>query len=618
MLRELENHLLARKLSFDEIARLSPAAPGEQEHAWPGAYAGSDTAWLDDVARAFLQISPAAAVSGTGSNAWVVTGAHSRTGKPLLANDPHLGLSAPAIWYLAHLHAPELNVIGASLPGTPGVWLGRNDHVAWGITNTGSDTQDLYIERLDSADAKRVLTANGPQAMSERHEQIRVRDGETLDYVVRATRHGPVVSDANPALQHAGYVLALAWTGLTGQDHSLQFAIKAGKAGSAAQLLTAAADVRSPQQNLLYADDAGAVGLHAIGRLPLRASDNTALGRLPIPGWDAAYDWQGEVAFADLPAQSPGEQGRVQNANERITTPEYPHWVTSEWELPFRADRIAELLDGAPQHSLDDFARIQLDVHNPLAKQLLPELLSKLGEAGAEHPELVKLLKAWDYSMAKDRPEPLLFQAWMSALGERMYPRAFFDVRPVADPRVLLAMLRGEGELAHYCGPELQRACAHHVAESFRETIASLRTRYGTELSDWHWGAHNRAWFGHALLSGVPGLERLVDLKLAREGCAETINLSAGGYDAQSGEYLSTVGPSLRALYDLAEPERSRFLVTPGQSGNPLSARYRDLAEPWSRGEYVPMTTDRAVLQHKPHDTLILSPASLGTGGNEP
>ncbi|HET8938447.1 MAG TPA: penicillin acylase family protein [Polyangiales bacterium] len=604
MLRELENHLLARKFTFEEIARLSPVAPGVEARAWPSpAYAGAAnaTTWLDDVARKMLQVAPAAK-SGTGSNAWVVTGAHSQTGKPLLANDPHLGLSAPAVWYLAHLHAPGLNVIGASLPGTPGIWLGRNDHVAWGITNTGSDTQDLYMERLDGADPRRVVTPEGPRAMTERREQIRVRGGRTIEHVARATRHGPVVSEAE------GYVLALAWTGLFGVDRSLQFAIKAAHARDAAQLLTAAADVRSPQQNLLYADDAGAVGLHAIGALPRRAAENAVLGRLPIPGWDATYDWQGELAFDDLPEQKPGEQGRVQNANDRITTSEYPHWVTSEWELPFRADRIAELLDEQPQHNLDDFARMQLDVIDPLAKELLPELLAQLGDAAAEHPELFALLRGWDCSMSADRPEALLFQAWVSALAERLYPRAFFELRPSADPRVLLAMLRGDSELVRYCGPELQRACARHVAESFRETVASLRTRYGTELADWRWGAHNRAWFGHALLSGVPGIERLVDLKLEREGSAETINLSVSSYDADSGEYITSIGPSLRALYDLAEPERSRFLVTPGQSGNPLSSRYRDLASRWSRGEYVPMITDRSVLRQKSHDTLILSP----------
>ena len=628
MLRELENHLLRRKLSIEELARLAPVAPGETEHAWPSSsYAepSSDSAWLDDVARLMLHNTPAstANVDATGSNAWVVTGAHSQTGKPLLANDPHLDMGAPAVWYLAHLHAPGLNVIGASLPGTPGVWLGRNDHVAWGITNTGSDTQDLYIERLDASDATRVISPHGSERMRERREQIRVRGGQTVEYSARATRHGPVVSDANPEVQRglidgrAGYVLALAWTGLRGDDLSLQFAIKAAKAGSAAELLTAAADVRSPQQNLLYADDAGAVGLKAIGRLPLRAADDAVLGRLPIPGWDARYDWQGELPFEALPEQAPTAQGRVLNANERITTADYPHWVTSEWELPFRAERIAALLDRTPKHTLADFARIQLDVHNPLAEQLLPELLARLGDAAADHPDLVALMRGWNFAMAADRPEPLVFQAWLAELGERMYPRAYYDVRPVADPRVLLAMLRGDDKLARYCGPELQRDCARHVAESFTETVATLRARYGSELSDWHWGSHNHAWFGHVLFSGVPGLERLVDIKLAREGSAETINLSGASYDADSGEYVTTVGPGLRALYDLAEPERSRFIVTPGQSGNPLSSRYRDLAARWQRGEYVPMITDRDALQKQPHETLILSPTALGTGGDE-
>jgi len=625
MLRELENHLLARKFSFAEIARLSPAVPGDAEHAWPSREEGlnTDSAWLDDAARLLLQHTPAAPASATGSNAWVVTGEHSETGKPLLANDPHLDLSAPAVWYLAHLHAPGLNVIGASLPGTPGVWLGRNDHVAWGITNTGSDTQDLYIERLTAADARRVMTPEGSEVMSERREQIRVRGGATVELIARATRHGPVVSDANPEVQqgliaaHAGYVLALAWTGLMAPDHSLQFAIKAAKAKSAADLLTAAADVRSPQQNLLYADDAGAVGLKAIGRLPLRAADNAVLGRLPIPGWDARYDWQGEVPFEALPEQAPAQAGRVLNANDRITAADYPHWVTSEWELPFRAERIAQLLDDAPKHSLASFARMQSDVHNRLAEQLMPELLARLGAAAGDHPDVVAMLRRWDFSMAADRPEALVFQVWLSDLGERLYPRDYYDVRPSADPRVLLSMLRGEQEMARYCGPQLQRDCDRHVAESFSETVATLRARYGTELADWRWGEHNRAWFEHPLFAGTPGLDRLVDLKLARGGSSETIDLSGASYDADSGEYLTTTGPSLRALYDLAEPERSRFIVAPGQSGNPLSSRYRDLAGRWQRGEYVPMVTDHAVLRREPHETLILSPGHKGTGGNE-
>jgi penicillin G amidase len=628
MLRELENHLLARKFSFEEIARLSPLPPGEPEHAWPDrnyAEPATNTAWLEDVARRMLQTTPGSIPSGTGSNAWVVTGAHSRTGKPLLANDPHLGLSAPAVWHLAHLHAPGLNVIGASLPGTPGIWLGRNDHVAWCMTNTGSDTQDLFIERLDSADASRVITPSGPEAIGERLERIRVRGGDTQNYMARATRHGPVISDANPEVQQgllevrAGYVLSLAWSGLAGTDLSLQFPIKAAKAEAAALLLTAAADVRAPQQNLLYADDAGDVGLHAIGRLPLRAADNDVLGRLPVPGWDAKYDWQAELAFEQLPLLAAGEHGRVQNANDRITTPAYPHWVTSEWELPFRADRIAELLDRAPQHSLDDFARMQLDVHNPLAKELLPELLERLGDVAAEQPEIVSRLRAWDFSMGRDKPAALVFQAWLAELSERMYPRGFYEIRPAADPRVLLGMLRAEGDFARYCGLELQKDCARHVAESFAETIASLRARYGSDLEDWTWGAHNSAWFGHALLSGVMGVERLVDVKLPREGSAETINFSGSTYDAVRGEYVNMVGPSLRALYDLAQPERSRFILAPGQYGNPLSSRYRDLAKLWQRGQYVPMITARDVLQRQPHETLILSPNSQqGPGDRTP
>jgi penicillin amidase len=394
---------------------------------------------------------------------------------------------------------------------------------------------------------------------------------------------------------------------LSADDRSAQFAIKAAKARAVAQLLAAAADVRSPQQNLIYADDAGAVGLHAIGRLPLRAAGNTVLGRLPVPGWDALYDWQGEVPFEALPAHAADEHGRVQNANDKITTPDYPHWVTSEWELPYRADRIAELLDQKPKHSLEDFARMQLDVHNPLPAQFLPVLLAQLGAVADEYAPLIERLRVWDGTMSRERPEALVFEAWLDQLAERLYPQAYLAIRPAPDPRVLYAMLQGEESVAQFCGPQLQRDCARLARESFIETIATLRARFGTDIATWNWGAHNVAWFNHALFSELPGLGPWLDTKLARAGSAQTINLSVTSYDAVSGAYVTGIGPSLRAVYDLAQPEHSLFVVTPGQSGNPLSPRYRDLATRWENGEYVPMITDREHLQRESHETLILS-----------
>jgi penicillin G amidase len=618
MLRELENYRLSQRFSFEQMAQLAPAVPGDSERAWPSGGSALAARGLDEAARLLLGTTPSPAEEGTGSNAWAVSGERSVSGKPLLANDPHLGLSAPAVWYLAHLQAPGLNVIGATLPGMPGVWLGRNDHVAWGITNTGSDTQDLYLERVDAEDPARVHAPGGPRAMSERIEEIRVRGAKSQHLVVHATRHGPVISDADPEVKQrlAGHLLALAWTGLSRDDRSAQFAIHAAKARDASQLLAAAAQLHAPQQNLIYADDAGAVGFQAIGRLPLRAAENSVLGRLPVPGWDATYDWQGEVPFAELPAHGAGRSGRVLNANDKITPPAYGHFITSEWELPHRAERIAQLLDARPRHSVEDFARMQLDVHNRVARQLLPELLARLDGAGADAggtaAQLIARLRAWDGSMGRDRIEPLVFQTWLEALGERLYPEAYWAIRPAADPRVLLAMVRGEGGVANFCGAA--RDCAHHVRESFRQTQAMLAERYGDDLKGWRWGSHNVAWFSHALFGSLPWVGRLVDLKLAREGSAETVNLSGLAYDSQAGGYVTAIGPTFRAIYDLAQPANSMFIVTPGQSGNPLSPRYRDLAARWERGQYLPMITDRAALRRAAHDRLVLSPAAAQQG----
>ncbi|TAN51313.1 MAG: penicillin acylase family protein, partial [Betaproteobacteria bacterium] len=273
---------------------------------------------LAEDADRLLALAPGEPPEGVGSNNWVVSGAHSTSGKPLLANDPHLGLTAPPVWYLAHLSVAGRNVIGATFPGVPAIVLGRNDRIAWGFTNTGPDVQDLYLEKLDAAG--NYLTPDGPRAFTVIEESIRVKGAPDEPLQIRVSRHGPVISDVSRAAADQaprGYVIAFAWTALLEDDRTLQAAHKIARAGNWQDFLSAARDYQVPQQNMVYADVEGNIGFVAPGRIPVRKPENDLKGLAPAPGWDARYDWAGWIAFEQLPQQYNPASGRLWSANEK-------------------------------------------------------------------------------------------------------------------------------------------------------------------------------------------------------------------------------------------------------------------------------------------------------------
>ncbi|HEY6824302.1 MAG TPA: penicillin acylase family protein, partial [Steroidobacteraceae bacterium] len=366
---ELLRMQLAHSLPTAAIQQFLPPYPGDKPVELP------DLAALYGKPAGPLVPGVSDAPAG-GSNSWVVSGAHTKSGKPLLANDPHLGLTAPSIWYFAHLHAPGLNAIGATLPGVPGIAIGRNERIAWAATNTGPDVQDLYLERLDSA--ARYLAPNGWHEFETRREIIHVKGAADVELMVRLSRHGPVISDVLASAAAAaprGHVLALAWTAFSDDDTSLAAILGMPRARNWPEFLAATRALLAPQQNLSYADIDGNIGFIAPGRIPVRKPENVLRGLAPAPGWDARYDWQGYLPFEDLPRAFNPSSGRIVTANQKIVPPGYRHQITSEWQPPYRAQRIAELLDLSEQHDRASFARIQMDVVSLPAGELLPRML---------------------------------------------------------------------------------------------------------------------------------------------------------------------------------------------------------------------------------------------------
>jgi len=613
---------LAQRLDSRQIAEFVPPYPGDAPlpvRDLAALYRG-----LAPAAATIVAAAPPSLPEGAGSNNWVVAGARSASGKPLLANDPHLGLNVPAIWYFAHLSAPGLNAIGATLPGSPMLVLGRNDRIAWGFTNTGPDVQDLYIEKIDAADPQRYATPEGTQAFVTRNEVIRVKGEPDETLVVRSTRHGPVISDVSRAAGIAtpkGYAIALQWTALRDDDLTVEAGAMLPRAANWSEFLEGARRFHSPQQNMVYADVDGNIGFVAAGRVPIRRADNDLFGMAPAPGWDARYDWQGFIPFDELPRAFNPPQGRVVTANDKITPPNYPYFISSDWFAPYRAKRITELIDGEPLHSRESFARVQADDRSELARDLLPTMLRAAPRDGPAG-ELAALLAHWDGSMDAGRSEPLIFGAWYRELTRRVYAdelgpelfRDYWDQRAVFMTNVLTHPDDGEG-VSRWCddiNTPRHESCAEEIAAALEDASAYLREHYGNDPKQWRWGTPHFSFSRHQPFSRSALLAPLFDLKQPSNGDSFTVNVGRYRIADEVNPFASVHGASLRAIYDLAEPDRSVFIHSTGQSGNRLSPWYDAFTLRWARGEYVPMTTRRSEIMQGAIGTLELVPAPPG------
>ncbi len=598
---ELARLALSRRLTPEQTADFLP--PYTDREPRGAAFARASEAPLPSLATP--------RPPGIGSNAWAIAGGRTRTGKPLLANDPHLALQAPSLWYLAHLSWPDHDVVGATIPGLPTVVLGRNRRIAWAMTNTGSDLQDLYLEKSPPGDPERYLTPSGPRRFEIRHETIKVRGGEDVAIRIRESRHGPVLSDlfeAGRRIAIEGHVMALAWTALEPRDLTMKASFGLATATDWRSFNATLSDYHAPQQSFLYADVDGDIGFLTPGRTPLRSRDNEIEGVLPQPGWEAKYDWLGYLPFEALPRKLNPPSQTLVNANHKVVEDDYPHHLTHEWGSGLRARRIAELLSATPRLGIDDVAAMQSDVLSPLAR----ELLGLLRRAAAEDGQATELLADWDGRMAADRPAPLIFAAWYRELTRLVYGDELGPLFPRlwgGRSRFMLSVLKGDK--ARWCDDVTTKSkedCEAIARLAFDRARASLVRRHGIDLRKWRWGKAHVARHAHRPFSAVPILGRFFDLSVGAGGDGYTINALPHAFGGDETLFPSAHGPSFRAIYDLSDLDNSRFILPTGQSGHPLSSRYRNMAEAWSRGEYVKVPTARARFEAAPSERLVLEP----------
>ena len=598
-------------------AKLGPVRTAELLPPYPG----DEAAPLPDFSKLYAELAPTAAAllalsppseEAIGSNSWVVSGARSESGKPLLANDPHLGLQAPALWYLAHVSTPAGNVVGGTLPGVPFVVLGRNDHVAWTMTTTNSDTQDLFVEKLAPNDPDSYVTPDGTAKFEAREEVIRVR-GEERRIKVRSTRHGPVLSDAVKSLGQStpkGHVIALAWTALREEAATLRAGFRMNRARNRDELAAALRDFHAPHQNVVFADRDGRIGFIAAAVVPVRHPDNEAMGRVPVPGWIAMYDWQGVLAFEDLPTVHDPENGRIVTANHKITPQGYRPFLSFDWFLPYRAERIDELLVAREKHSLQTFAALQADVRSRLARELLPvaRAAKPQDEAGRNAQAL---LASWEGDMAADTAPPLVFSAWYRELTRLVYADELGDLfRDSWDQRAgfMIPVMKGERGLDKWCDDvrtQAKEACADLAGRAFDLAAADLRLRFG-DASTWRWGAAHFATGDHRPFGFFPVVKQLFNVSPPTPGDSFTVNVGAITIRDEERPFANRHAASLRTLYDFADLEKSLYMQSTGQSGNVLSPWYSNLAERWARVEYITIPTRRDAIAAR--HTLTLKP----------
>lgn len=537
---------------------------------------------------------------GKGSNNWVVAGSRSKTGLPLLANDPHLGLSAPAIWYFARLQAPDaagqkgMDVIGATLPGTPFVVLGRTAGAAWAFTNTGPDVQDLYLEQINPANpAQYRVPSTGPEhawaPFTVRAETIRVKGQPDVTHLVRHTRHGPVLSDAQAShgqvIDTSRFVLSLRWTALDADDGNVVATLAANRAQTVPELQAAFAEFHAPMQSVLMADRQGRMAFKAAGRVPLRAPDNDIRGVAPSPGWETRYDWGGWLPHEQTPQDDGAARGWIATANQRIHGPDYPHFLTQDWAAPYRQQRIEQMLEQTPLHDLTSFQAMQGDLQSAATLRLLPYLQ----KARSDHPLAAAALQAvqgFDGAMRADAPAPLIYSAWVDeftrgVVGGRLGKERFESMYGKRLFRSAIETIL-ETDNKAWCG---EAGCGAASGAALTRALDRLRTAHGDDVAAWRWGDAHPAISVHRPFSNVKPLARFFEVRVPTGGDPFTVNVGQYHLDKADAPYANRHAASLRALYDLADLDRSRFVYQTGQSGNALSSRYRDMSAAWAANE---------------------------------
>lgn len=559
------------------------------------------------------------------SNAFAAMPARSAAGGSLLANDPHLGLTAPSIWYLARLELPSGGVIGGTIPGMPAVLVGRSDRLGWGLTSSYIDDQDVVIEKLNPDNPEEYLTPTGPKPFETRRTIIQIKDETPITITQRWSESGPILPGSHYDLASVtpeGSVAVLSWTALSGADTSMTAALRLMVAGSVDEAIEAGRLFIAPSQNLTLAD-AGGVAMQTIGRIPLRDPAHVTRGRMPAPGWEGANRWVGALPYEENPRVVNPTSGILGNTNNKTVDRPFPRHVSYDWGDTERIQRFLALMKTREVHTRDSFIEAQLDTVSPTARNLLPLIGADLwftGEAAPEGtPERLRqralgLLAEWNGEMNEHMPEPLIAEAWLRALQDRL---ARDEIGPLADqfthpePVFIERVYRNVGGASVWCDV-IQSAAVESCTDLARialdQALLDLTERFGPNLESWRWGDAHVATHDHPVLGNVPVLRYFVNIRQSTSG-GDTTLMRGRTKGEGPNPWANVHAGAYRGVYDFADPDSSVFIISTGQSGHPLSRFYDDQSELWRRGEYIPMSLDPALARAAAVGITRLTPA---------
>jgi penicillin amidase len=632
---EIQRAMMLGFLPEEQVAQLWPPYPGEIHpyivptdenraaspveaslHAVPGIRTALESA--ADKLDLVVALGAGIADSGIGSNSWVVSGALTDTGAPILANDPHLGIQMPSIWYQAGLHCRIVSdlcaydVAGFSFAGVPGIIVGHNADIAWGVTNLGPDVQDLYIEKLNPADQNQYEVNGAWAGMDVREETIDVAGGEPVTVTVRATRHGPVVSDALESLEdfdRSGvekpdpYAIALRWTALDANPGIVTAFLGLDTASNWDEFREALSTFTVPAQNFIYADTAGNIGYQAPGSIPIRAGGD---GTLPVPGWTDEYEWTGFIPFDELPRSFNPERGYIVTANNAVVDDSYRYHLTYDWAYGYRARRLVDLVGSNPGIGLDEHRTIQFDAYDLNAERLMPYLTRLDSPLSAP-------LASWDFANFADSPGAAAFNAvWARVLELTFHDDLPEDFWPDGGGRwfsIVSAML-DEPKDPFWDDTRTAEVEGRDdiLTRALDAAYDDLVDRFGDDPANWRWGEMHTSTFVSQTL-GATGIG-LIDDRFNRgpypsSGGAAIVN--ATSWSAVDG-FATTWLPSFRMLVDLGDLSRSLATHTTGQSGHTDHPHYDDMIPLWLSGENAPMLWTRAQVDEAAETVQTLIP----------
>jgi len=551
---------------------------------------------------------------GIGSNNWVVDGTKTTTGKPLLANDPHLGIQMPSIWYEIGLHCAPVsadcpyNVAGVALSPTPSVVIGHNDRIAWGITNVNPDVQDYFVEKINPSNPNQYEFQGKMEDFQIVRETIKVKGGGEENLEIKISRHGPIMT---PVLSGVTQPLALQWTATRERSDVLNAVLAVDRAKNFEEFRNALRKFDVPSQNFVYADVDGNIGYQMPGNVPIRAKGD---GSVPVEGWSGEYEWKGYIPFEELPFVYNPPTHYIATANNQVVPSTYKYLITNDWSAPYRAARINELIQAKDKLSLEDFKAIQADVTSIPLQALQKKIAAQVIEQEKILPNrALEFVKTWDGRLDTESAGGLILEATYLRVIKNVFANrldndllnAYLDTG--AAPRAFLvsALEQPNSEWWDDPGTPARESRDDILKKSFEQGVDDLRKPLGDAPAEWKWGKLHTATFAHPFGSIQP-LNLLVNYgPLATNGDGYTVN---NGNYRDSVNFTQRTVSSTRFIHDLSNWSNSLNVHTTGQSGQPFNKHYNDMALIWRDVKYAPLYFDRAALDKVREGLLVLQP----------